>query len=180
MDKTANAYRTISEAAAELNLPHHVLRFWETRFPQIKPLKRGGGRRYYSPDDIELLRAIQTLLYNEGYTIKGVQRILKEQNTRQLIDASREAREHGKPLVIPPGPETLIEPAGEAASFAAVEDASPKGNSIETVRSSPQQNAPSCFPSGSTPWASRADIREMFEALLQELAECRQILDKSR
>jgi DNA-binding transcriptional MerR regulator len=79
MDKSADAFRTIAEAAEELQLPQHVLRFWETRFPQIKPLKRGGGRRYYRPRDIETLRAIKRLLYAEGYTIKGVQRVLKEQ-----------------------------------------------------------------------------------------------------
>ncbi len=76
--KSATAFRTISEVSAELDVPQHVLRFWETKFPQIKPLKRGGGRRYYRPDDVELLRRIQHFLYKEGYTIKGVQRLLKE------------------------------------------------------------------------------------------------------
>ncbi|WP_404326613.1 MerR family transcriptional regulator [Aerophototrophica crusticola] len=76
--KSATAFRTISEVSEELDVPQHVLRFWETKFPQIKPLKRGGGRRYYRPDDVELLRRIQALLYREGYTIKGVQRLLKE------------------------------------------------------------------------------------------------------
>src|ERR1700731_1219076 len=79
MDKSADAFRTISEVAGELDLPQHVLRFWETRFSQIKPLKRAGGRRYYRPRDIEVLRAIKHLLYREGYTIRGVQRVLKEQ-----------------------------------------------------------------------------------------------------
>ena len=79
MPKSPDAFRTISEVADDLDLPQHVLRFWETRFPQIKPMKRGGGRRYYRPDDIELLRGIRHLLYGEGYTIRGVQRILKEQ-----------------------------------------------------------------------------------------------------
>ncbi|SNS18915.1 MULTISPECIES: MerR family transcriptional regulator [unclassified Azospirillum] len=76
--KSATAFRTISEVSADLEVPQHVLRFWETKFPQIKPLKRGGGRRYYRPDDVELLRRIQALLYREGYTIRGVQRLLKE------------------------------------------------------------------------------------------------------
>lgn len=84
MDKSPDAYRTISEVAEELGLPQHVLRFWETRFPQIKPLKRGGGRRYYRPDDVDLVRGIQTLLYSEGYTIKGVQRILKEDGVKPV------------------------------------------------------------------------------------------------
>ena len=76
--KAPNAFRTISEVADELHIPQHVLRFWETKFPQVKPLKRGGGRRYYRPDDIALLRRISDLLYIQGYTIKGVQRLLRE------------------------------------------------------------------------------------------------------
>ena len=89
MDKDADAFRTISEVAEELDLPQHVLRFWETRFTQIKPLKRGGGRRYYRPDDVDLVRAIKHLLYGEGYTIKGVQRILKEQGVKALVVTAR-------------------------------------------------------------------------------------------
>ncbi len=81
-NKAPDAFRTISEAAEELDLPQHVLRFWETRFRDIKPMKRGGGRRYYRPDDIDLLRGIRHLLYGEGYTIRGVQRILREQGVR--------------------------------------------------------------------------------------------------
>jgi len=78
LKKGPNAFRTISEVADELHIPQHVLRFWETKFTQVKPLKRGGGRRYYRPDDIQLLRRISDLLYNQGYTIKGVQRLLRE------------------------------------------------------------------------------------------------------
>ncbi|WP_417694905.1 MerR family transcriptional regulator [Roseibium sp.] len=89
-EKAADAFRTISEVAEELDLPQHVLRFWETRFSQIKPLKRGGGRRYYRPDDVELLCGIRHLLYGEGYTIKGVQRILKEQGPRFVMQIWRE------------------------------------------------------------------------------------------
>lgn len=77
--KSATAFRTISEVSEELEVPQHVLRFWETKFPQVRPLKRGGGRRYYRPEDVALLRKIQRLLYSEGYTIKGVQRLLKDQ-----------------------------------------------------------------------------------------------------
>lgn len=91
MDKAPDAYRTISEVAEDLDLPQHVLRFWETRFGQIKPLKRGGGRRYYRPDDVELLKGIRHLLYKEGYTIKGVQRILKEQGPRAVQAVARPA-----------------------------------------------------------------------------------------
>ena len=76
--KAPGAFRTISEVASELSVPQHVLRFWESKFPQIKPLKRGGGRRYYRPEDITLLRVIRGLLYDEGYTIRGVQKVLKE------------------------------------------------------------------------------------------------------
>ena len=76
--KTADAFRTISEVADELHVPQHVLRFWETKFPQVRPLKRGGGRRYYRPEDVALLRRVADLLYTQGYTIKGVQRLLRE------------------------------------------------------------------------------------------------------
>ncbi len=76
--KSATAFRTISEVSKELDVPPHVLRFWESKFAQVKPLKRGGGRRYYRPEDIDLLRSIRELLYTEGYTIKGVQKLLRE------------------------------------------------------------------------------------------------------
>jgi DNA-binding transcriptional MerR regulator len=82
--KSASAFRTITEVAAELALPQHVLRFWETRFPQIKPLKRGGGRRYYRPEDMELLRGIRRLLHEDGYTIKGVQKLLRQNGAKGL------------------------------------------------------------------------------------------------
>src|SRR4051794_39698442 len=85
MEKSPDAFRTISEAADELDLPQHVLRFWETRFSTIKPLKRGGGRRYYRPEDVVLLKGIRHLLYDQGFTIKGVQRILKDQGARNVI-----------------------------------------------------------------------------------------------
>lgn len=95
MEKGPDAFRTISEVADDLDLPQHVLRFWETRFPQIRPLKRGGGRRYYRPDDVELLRGIRHLLYSEGYTIRGVQRILKEQGARFVQTVWLEADDIG-------------------------------------------------------------------------------------
>jgi DNA-binding transcriptional MerR regulator len=82
VDKAPDAFRTISEVADDLDVPQHVLRFWESRFAQIRPMKRGGGRRYYRPDDIDLLRGIRHLLYGQGYTIRGVQRILREQGPR--------------------------------------------------------------------------------------------------
>jgi DNA-binding transcriptional MerR regulator len=89
IEKGPDAFRTISEVAADLDLPQHVLRFWETRFAQIKPLKRGGGRRYYRPDDIDLLRGIRQLLYGDGYTIRGVQQILREQGVRHVQSIGR-------------------------------------------------------------------------------------------
>ena len=88
MDKSPDAFRTISEVAEDLDLPQHVLRFWETRFTHIKPMKRGGGRRYYRPLDVDLLKGIRHLLYDQGYTIKGVQRLLRENGT-QLFVAGR-------------------------------------------------------------------------------------------
>jgi DNA-binding transcriptional MerR regulator len=85
MDKSPDAFRTISEVADELNLPQHVLRFWETRFTQIKPLKRGGGRRYYRPQDVELIKGIRHMLYEQGYTIKGVQKLLRDNGNQFLV-----------------------------------------------------------------------------------------------
>ena len=89
MDKSPDAFRTISEVAEDLDVPQHVLRFWESRFAQIKPLKRGGGRRYYRPEDVDLLRGIRHLLYGEGYTIKGVQRIFKAEGVRFVQSIGR-------------------------------------------------------------------------------------------
>ena len=99
MEKATDAFRTISEVAEDLDLPQHVLRFWETKFSQIRPMKRGGGRRYYRPDDVELLRGIQYLLYGEGYTIKGVQRILKDQGARFVMEVWRHP---GEPIPVVP------------------------------------------------------------------------------
>ena len=91
MDKAPDAFRTISEVADDLDVPQHVLRFWETRFAQIKPMKRSGGRRYYRPDDVNLLRGIRRLLYGEGYTIRGVQRILREHGIKSVQSLSGDA-----------------------------------------------------------------------------------------
>jgi DNA-binding transcriptional MerR regulator len=107
VEKSAAAFRTISEVAEELDVPQHVLRFWETRFPPVRPLKRGGGRRYYRPEDIDLLRRIRDLLYDQGYTIKGVQRLLRE----GALKVERALEEPNQP-VLPLGVE---EPEAERA-----------------------------------------------------------------
>jgi len=96
LNKAPDAFRTISEVADDLDLPQHVLRFWESRFPQIRPMKRGGGRRYYRPEDVDLLRGIRHLLYGEGYTIRGVQRILREQGLRTVQSVGQ-----GRPVALP-------------------------------------------------------------------------------
>ena len=83
--KSPEAFRTISEVSKDLALPQHVLRFWETKFVQIKPIKRGGGRRYYRPEDVKLLKGIKSLLYNDGYTIRGVQKVIRENGTKKIL-----------------------------------------------------------------------------------------------
>ena len=121
MEKAPDAFRTISEVAQELDVPQHVLRFWETRFPQVKPLKRAGGRRYYRPRDIEILRAIKHLLYGQGYTIKGVQRVLKEQGAGAFAAARDAANESRSEISFPTARELPLLPGlpprqGEAAA----------------------------------------------------------------
>lgn len=98
MDKAPDAFRTISEVADDLDVPQHVLRFWETRFTQIKPMKRSGGRRYYRPDDVNLLRGIRRLLYGEGYTIRGVQRILREHGIKSVQGLTDVSADHASAL----------------------------------------------------------------------------------
>ena len=144
--KAPNAFRTISEVADDLHIPQHVLRFWETKFPQVHPLKRGGGRRYYRPDDIVLLRRIADLLYTQGYTIKGVQRLLRE-GGGQLSDdippptaderAAAEAEKAGlspdEPMLIP-GLELVPPPASVIQLARAASKAKPDPE-IEQLRS---------------------------------------------
>jgi DNA-binding transcriptional MerR regulator len=124
--KSASAFRTISEVATDLNVPQHVLRFWETRFAQIRPLKRAGGRRYYRPEDVELLRRIRDLLYRHGYTIRGAQRLLREQGRGggevpppPAHEAEAEAEgELEAPGLVAPAPVPAAAPAHEAAASA--------------------------------------------------------------
>ncbi len=103
--KSPEAFRTISEVASDLDVPQHVLRFWESRFTQVRPTKRAGGRRYYRPEDVDLLRGIRALLYSEGYTIKGVQKLLRERGLRYVAQVGR-----GEAVAEPAGfiPETEI------------------------------------------------------------------------
>ncbi|WP_243404159.1 MerR family transcriptional regulator [Zavarzinia aquatilis] len=119
--KQPGAFRTISEVAQELDVPQHVLRFWETRFPQIKPMKRGGGRRYYRPEDVALLRGIRHLLYSDGYTIKGVQKVLRENGAAAVIAVAKplaerlaEHRDHNPVVALPLPRPALAEEADEA------------------------------------------------------------------
>jgi len=121
VDKAPDAFRTISEVADELDLPQHVLRFWETRFSQIKPMKRGGGRRYYRPDDVDLLRGIRHLLYGEGYTIRGVQRLLKDHGVK-FVQTVWQA---GAPQPAP-APGDLDEPEGRPPEAAPTGAAPPE------------------------------------------------------
>ncbi len=149
-EKSDRAFRTIGEVSRSLDLPQHVLRFWETRFSQIRPLKRGGNRRYYRPEDIELLRTIKTLLYNEGYTIKGVQKRFREQGVKSTIASVRGAQ---RPDM------TMVAPAGEVQQAEAA------------ARSS--DAAPAPRPSAE----ERAARERALEALLNELRTLRQMLD---
>jgi len=113
--KSEAAFRTISEVSEDLEIPQHVLRFWESKFPQIKPLKRGGGRRYYRPEDVQLLRRIRDLLYKDGYTIRGVQKLLKDQ-PKVPSAADAEPSPPPSPAPSPPPPPTdLLDFAQEAA-----------------------------------------------------------------
>ena len=91
--KSPEAFRTISEVSKDLSLPQHVLRFWETKFTQIKPIKRGGGRRYYRPEDVDLLKGIKNLLYNDGYTIRGVQKVIKENGSKNILFSNNNAND---------------------------------------------------------------------------------------
>lgn len=110
VDKSPEAFRTISEVAVELDVPQHVLRFWETKFAHVKPLKRAGGRRYYRPEDLDLLRGIRSLLYKDGLTIKGAQKILREQGPRYVMELGR-----GAMSLVPSRREREVEPAAHMA-----------------------------------------------------------------
>lgn len=167
MAKAAEAFRTISEVADELDLHKHVLRFWEVKFPQIKPMKRGGGRRYYRPQDLELLRGIRHLLHAEGYTIKGVQRILRERGIDTVKKIGGEVAETGTAASVRslPAPERDdAEEAADAASRMPVRTA--------TTRKSVEQPAAAKAKSG----GNKLDTRKGLQAVIIELEACRAIL----
>ena len=111
--KSPTAFRTISEVATELEIPQHVLRFWETKFTQVKPMKRGGGRRYYRPGDIELIRAIRDLLYRDGYTIRGVQRLLRENGAKVLLQGVSDEQSASQDIGASAGVMALSKPASD-------------------------------------------------------------------
>ncbi|MBN9529229.1 MAG: MerR family transcriptional regulator [Alphaproteobacteria bacterium] len=152
--KSPDAFRTISEVAADLDVPQHVLRFWETKFSQIRPLKRGGGRRYYRPEDVDLLRRIRTLLYGEGYTIKGVQKVLRE--------GGRSAAEPVAAGSAPPVGHEADEPDTDAAEIGADE---PADEADEIVEAAPAQPEPLA-----------AEERQRLADLKNELLELKSLL----
>jgi DNA-binding transcriptional MerR regulator len=135
VDKAPEAFRTISEVAEELEVPKHVLRFWEAKFAQLKPMKRGGGRRYYRPEDVALLRGIRFLLYNDGYTIRGVQKILREHGPRFVMDYRRMAEEEEQEEAMS-APREIPDIAAEAAQSGAATLVRP---SEERARLDPQK-----------------------------------------
>jgi len=162
MSKSADAFRTISEVADVLDVQKHVLRFWEVKFPQIRPMKRGGGRRYYRPEDMVLLRGIQHLLHAEGYTIKGVQKILREQGVEQV-------KVHGlaATAIAEGGGKTTAKP-----NAASVKEQAPSAASAGRVRALPK----TAKPDRAAKSASSSPYRAAMEAALAELQLVRDML----
>ncbi len=161
--KSPDAFRTISEVAEDLDLPQHVLRFWETRFSQIKPMKRAGGRRYYRPADVELLKGIRGLLYKEGYTIRGVQNILKEEGVSYVSGVGRgeivpRKRDNGLDGAPPPGKAKVAPRIGKTGSVPAAA-ASPIGEPAKIVYRLSDSHSDS------------------LKAALRELGDARKLLD---
>lgn len=177
--------RTIGEVAEHLDLPQHVLRFWETRFREIDPVKRAGGRRFYRPGDIALVEAIRHLLYREGYTIKGVQRILKEQGVEAVIADVRRRQTCESPPAAPPAPEPESRPAEpaprepqgrldlpEPAPFPPPVEIDPEARGAPPVPvAAPVFNAPVVI---SRP--PEADGADLLRAVLAEIEECKRLL----
>lgn len=184
MNKGPDAFRTISEVAEDLDVPQHVLRFWETRFPPIRPLKRGGGRRYYRPDDVDLLKGIRLLLYGQGYTIKGVQRILKEDGQRFVQEIGRGEQAPGpmRPHAPEEGPDDgSAEAAGGFGTWEethTVEAARPPGpmRAADSSAGGPYGTSRAADVIASGPFLDLHD-RERLRKTLDELLECQRILE---
>ena len=173
MEKAPDAFRTISEVADELDVPQHVLRFWESRFPQIRPMKRAGGRRYYRPDDVDLLRGIRHLLYGEGYTIRGVQRILREQGPK-LVQAVWQPGA-AQPATVPGEDAVEAEqlPPDEAARTMFDLLKSPEREAVDVAASVAVRSDPMAQPR-----LSPEDARRL-QAAIHEIDECRKLIDET-
>jgi DNA-binding transcriptional MerR regulator len=171
LDKAPDAFRTISEVAEEINVPQHVLRFWESRFTQIRPLKRGGGRRYYRPEDIDLLRGVRHLLYGEGYTIRGVQRILREQGLSFVQSVWHAGAEQ-------PPPEPDEERASDAKGQTAPRE---EPSFFEPSFAGPVHEHPAARREPAVTPPRRAGIdgedRRKLQTVLDDLIACRRVLD---
>ncbi|MBV9290581.1 MAG: MerR family transcriptional regulator [Hyphomicrobiales bacterium] len=161
MEKSPEAFRTIREVADATDLPQHVLRFWETRFPQIRPLKRAGGRRYYRPDDVERVRLIRRLLYDEGYTIKGVQKLFKEQGAQALTG--------GTPLLGSPEAGPARGQEDPASDLRALTSSAGNAESPEMMAEKPTPHAP----------APEAEVAVLRQALA-DIQHAARILSRAR
>jgi DNA-binding transcriptional MerR regulator len=190
VDKAPDAFRTISEVADELDLPQHVLRFWETRFSQIRPMKRGGGRRYYRPDDVDLLRGIRRLLYGEGYTIRGVQRILKEHGVKSVQGLADSAAAVSFGAIEDAIGASLMEPEDEEAPIKGVTDTDDddyQGDEEEGIdfrfTEVDDEDILTTFRKGGTTAAAPAGPsaldRERLGRVLADLVACREMLDQA-
>jgi DNA-binding transcriptional MerR regulator len=168
LDKAPDAFRTISEVADEIDVPQHVLRFWESRFTQIKPMKRGGGRRYYRPDDVDLLRGVRHLLYGEGYTIRGVQRILRDAGASFVQNVWRAGAEQPPPPVADDEPESVAEDVAETRAEPNLFAAPPRAGEAP-ARREPTLTAP--------PPRSGASAQDALRRVLDELIACRRLID---
>jgi DNA-binding transcriptional MerR regulator len=177
LDKSPDAFRTISEVADELDIPQHVLRFWESRFPQIKPMKRAGGRRYYRPDDVDLLRGIRHLLYGEGYTIRGVQRILREQGPKfvQAVWQPGAAQPAAAPGDETPDEAGQLAPDEAARALFGLLKAPPAPTHEPMAMTAPSEREPSV---SSVPRLTHEHVRRL-QSALHELRECRELIEQA-
>jgi len=177
MDKSPDAFRTISEVAEDLDLPQHVLRFWETRFNQIKPMKRGGGRRYYRPQDVELIKGIRHMLYDQGYTIKGVQKLLRDNGNQFLISIG-----HGDVAAI----EAIAQRRQAEAAIEAAHNAPEDEMLVGEAKARPSKRffglgkAEEDGPVGADASKLNRDNRALLQEALFDLLECKRLLDQVR